>query len=86
MELMLLLRLMVIMKSAYANAEPMESITPMGFVASLPSPCVMMITPMNVATIDAHTGHDGTTPRNAMMRATNTGNRNTNVVARPEAM
>jgi tRNA A58 N-methylase Trm61 len=46
----------------------------------------MIITPTKVATIESHTGHEGTTLRNTMMIATKTGKRNTSVVARPEAI
>jgi hypothetical protein len=46
----------------------------------------MITTPANVAAIASHTGIDGTTFRNTMIIATNTGKRKLSVVARPEAM
>ena len=83
---MALLRLIITMNKAYTNAEAIEYHTPKGLIDSEPAPPVMMTTPPNVAAIESHTGHDGTTFRKTMMIATSTGNRNTSVVTNPEAM
>ena len=83
---MALLRLMMTMNSAYTKADAIENQTPTGSIASEPVPPVIIITPTNVAPIDSHTGHEGTTFRKTMMMATITGKRNTSVVARPDAM
>lgn len=64
----------------------MESHTPRGSISPAPEPPVIIITPANVAAIDSHTGQEGTTFRKTIMIATIAGNRNTSVVARPEAM
>ena len=83
---MALLRLIMTMNSAYTKADAIENHTPVGLIASDPVPPVIIITPANVAMIDNHTGHEGTTFRKTMMIATITGNRKTSVVARPDPM
>lgn len=81
-----LLRFMITIKRAYTNADPIDSITPVGLIVCVPSLCVMINTPPNVAAMASQTGHDGTTLRNTIMIATRTGYKNTRVVASPEAI
>lgn len=47
--------------------------TPIGLMDCDAPFCVMMMTPPNVAKMESHTGHDGTTRRNTMISATRTG-------------
>ena len=58
----------------------------MGFIVSPSLPFVIIITPTNVAIMAIHTGNDGTTRRNTIIMATNTGYRNMSVVASPDAI
>ena len=64
---------MMTINRAYTNAEPKDRATPMGFSESPPLPCVIMITPPNVAAMESHTGQEGTTRRKTMIIATSTG-------------
>ena len=86
MLLMVLLRLMITMKSAYTKAEPNERSTPMKLISWVESLCVMMMTPTNVATMASHTCHEGMTRRKTMISATSTGYRKMSVVANPDGI
>ena len=83
---MLLLLLMITINHAYVRAEASESSTPIRFIVWLELPKLIMLTPINVTTIASHTCHDGTTLRNTMVSATNTGKRKQSVVASPEGI
>ena len=81
-----LLLLIITINHAYVSAEASESITPIRFIVSLESLRLINVTPINVAMIASHTCQDGTTLRNTIVSATNTGKRKHNVVASPDGM